>query len=164
VSTLELIHNLIDLGRGVLQEEMVAVEFVVPETQRREILRSIENDGGVVESSSELYVPEAGDLPLEPESRFDPMVIIVAVVSLAYFLRETVRAWHDLRAAGGTIIDFRDGKVRVYKIDSADRGTIVVMTDGAPPSVHRPNDGTDVMQQITRQISQQALPPGDGQS
>src|SRR5262245_50879695 len=103
--------------------------------QRREMLRSIENNGGVVESSSELYVPGEGDLPLEPESRFDPMVIILAAVSLAYLLRETVRAWHDFRHAGGTIIDFRDGKVRVYKIDSADRGTIVVMTDDAPPSV-----------------------------
>lgn len=143
---------------------MVAVEFVVPEMQRREMLRSIENDGGVVESSSELYVPGEGDLPLEPESRFDPMVIVVAVVSLAYFLREAVRVWHDFREAGGSIIDFRDGKVRVYKIDSADRGTIVVMTDDAPPSVHRPNDGTDVMQQITRQMSQRTLPPGEGQS
>lgn len=145
-----------------MTEERIAVKFIVPETQRRSVLREIERNGGVVESSSELYVPGEGDPPLGGDSRFAPLIIIACVVSAAYFLRQAARAWHDFRVTGGTVIDFRDGEVRFYQLDSADRGTFVVMTDDAPPSIHRPNDGSDVMQQIARQIFQSAPPPGDG--
>lgn len=143
-----------------MAEEMIAVDFVVPETQRRELLRDIEQDGGVVESSSELYVPGAGDPPLDSNSRFEPLIIISGVVSATYLLRQCARTWHDFRDTGGTIIDFRNGKVRVYELDSADRGTIVVMTDDARPSIHRPDDDTTVMQQIARHVAKNTLPPG----
>ena len=146
-----------------MAEEMIAVEFVVPETQRRELLRDIEQDGGVVESSSELYVPGAGDPSLDSNSRFEPSIIITCVVSATYLLRHGVQTWHDFRNSGGTIIDFRNGKVRVYELDSADRGTIVVMTDDARPSIHRPDDDTTVMQQIARLVAKNALPPGSSQ-
>jgi len=98
-----------------LAKEVIAVEFVVPETQRRDVLREIEQGGGVVESSSELYVPCESDPPLDPDSRFDPLIIISCVVSVTYLLRQALRAWHDFRDNAGTVVDFRNGKVRLNK-------------------------------------------------
>lgn len=147
-----------------MAEGKIAVEFIVPETQRRDMLREIEASGGDVEASSELYVPGEGDPALGANSRFDPLIIIACVVATSYFLRQAVRSWHDLKQSGGTVIDFRHGRVRFYKLDSADRGTIVVMTDDAPPSIHRPDDGTAVIEQITRHLTESALPPSDDPS
>lgn len=142
---------------------MIAVEFVVAETQRREMLRDIEHNGGVINSSSEPYGPAEGDPALDLDSRFDPWIIISCAVSTAYLLRQAARAWNDIRHNGGTIIDLRNEKIRLYLLEGVDRGTIVMMTDDAPPSLHRPDDGTDVIRQITERISDARLPPSGDQ-
>jgi hypothetical protein len=125
--------------------EKIELHLVVPESGRAAAVDDIEQAGGQVEVSD---APFKGDDIQKNEPAFEPLLIIISVVSIAYVVRLAQRMWRDTKDAGGQIIDVRDGKCMLRTVDSLDRGTIILVTDQGT-TVHRPQESDDVKQLLT---------------
>jgi hypothetical protein len=134
-----------------MSADEIELQLIVPENQRAATLKDIESAGGKVRTSDDRF---RSDDELETSgSAFEPLIIIVSVVSIGYLVRLIQRIWQDTRHSGGQIIDVRNGRCRLRKVEGLDRGTIVLVTESGT-TVHRPQELDLVNELVGKALNQ----------
>jgi hypothetical protein len=117
------------------------------------MLEDIESGGGTVQISDERF---RSDDELETgRPAFEPLIMIVSIVSIGYVVRLIQRIWQDARYSGGQIIDVRQGKCQLRKVEGLDRGTIILVTESGS-TVHRPQELDFVKELVVKALDQSA--------
>lgn len=132
-------------------DDNVELQLIVPESERTAALKDIESGGGTIRISDERF--RSGDELETSELAFEPLIIIVCLVSTAHVVRLAQRLWQDTRHAGGQIIDIRKGQCRLRKVEGLDRGTIILVTESGS-TVHRPEESHSVQELVLKALSQ----------
>ena len=105
-----------------------AYEQIIRESQKQKFVQEI-FQGGISAFVEGEYEPLESD-PFPPEdSSFDPLIVIVCLVSAPFLARQINSPWRDVKEPGGEVLDARNGKLRRYRLPSLDRGTLVILTD-----------------------------------
>jgi len=129
--------------RDVADESRLVFEWVVPESERASVLAELESEGAAITRSRDRYRPAADD-PLDvTDSSFEPLIVIVGVMSAPALVRQLARAWGDVRTPRGWIIDLRGKKVRRVELPDVDRGTLIVVDDHGS-TVHHPKSPNEL--------------------
>lgn len=107
----------------------VTLEWVLPESCLDGQVRAIEVSGGTVEDSGTPFRPrpeEAGDYQA---AGFEPLTIIAATASVVFLAQAIQKLIRDHPVRGATIVDVRDGKLRIRPVPSMPSGRLVVVQD-----------------------------------
>jgi hypothetical protein len=107
----------------------VEFRWVGSESYRLAVLRALESGGATVESSGERFRPSEDDLPYGSDSSFEPLVVIVSLMSTVGLLRQLEKLWRDFRSEGGWVVDLRNGKVQLHPLPDTPREQLVIVTE-----------------------------------
>jgi len=127
--------------RGIA-EEMIELEWVVPESQRDARVTAIEVAGGTVEDSGTVFQPtgeEAGDYTT---AGFEPLTMIVAVSSVVFVAQSLTKLWRDRHVQGGLVLDTRGDKLRIRPVPNLPTGRLVVVEDSGTTVVDHEDEST----------------------
>lgn len=125
----------------------VEVRWVGPESYRLAVLRELENGGAIVENSGERFQPSVNDFIDSSNSSFEPLIVIVSLMSAVGLLRQLERLWRDFRSEGGWVIDLRDGKVQLHPLPNSPREQLVIVTDQGT-TTHQCDSGRSVREKV----------------
>jgi hypothetical protein len=134
-----------------LSQGKIELEWILPESEKEPLIRAIEISGGTVEDSGGPYRPKAGELGDYPEAGFEPMTMILVAATTVYVVQSLVKTWRDRNIRGSTVVDARDGKLRIRRIPSGVNGQMVILRDKEPPQVferEQENDGRALLQDL----------------
>src|SRR4051812_12445016 len=94
----------------------ISLELIVPQSRRTARLRDIEDAGGLVQISDQPF--RSDEEAAEYGHAFEPLIVIVSIVSFTHVVRMLQRIWQDATRPGGQVIDVRYGKCRVREVES----------------------------------------------
>lgn len=109
--------------------DQVEFRWVGPERYRLPILRALESGGAIVENSGERFRPSGDDPSYSSDSSFEPLILIVSLISTVGLLRELESLWRDFRSEGGWVVDLRNDKVQLHPLPNTPRDQLVIVTE-----------------------------------
>jgi hypothetical protein len=119
--------------------DQVEFRWVGSERFRLPVLRALESGGAIVENSGERFRPSGEDLTDSSSSGFEPLVVIVSLMSTVSLLRQLEALWRDFRSEGGWLVDLRNGKVQLHPLPNTPRDQLVIVTEQGTTTHHCAN-------------------------
>jgi len=125
---------------AVVTEQLVAFEWIVPESQSDAQVVAIEVAGGTVEDSNATFKPSADEAPDYAAAGFEPFTMIVAVASVTFVVQAVTKMWRDRNVKGGVVVDARSDKLRVRVVPTLPNGRLVVVEESGTKVVDHENE------------------------
>ena len=133
-----------------MNKQSIQLEWILPETEKDELVEAIELDGGVVEDSGSPYQPTAEEAPDYAAAGFEPLTIITVSAAAVFVLQSLAKIWRDRNVSGGTIVDTRGGKLRVRRVPAMETGRMVIVSKSGSRVFERKdqNEGKALLSEI----------------
>jgi hypothetical protein len=138
-----------------MSQQTLELEWILPESEKDTLVNAIEMAGGIVHDSGAPYRPrpdEAGDYTA---AGFEPITVIVAAATAVFVVQSLVKTWRDRNVRGSTVVDTRDGKLRVRRVPSGVNGQMVVLQGQGQVQVfnrEQENDGKALLENLLPQL------------
>lgn len=117
----------------------VSVEFVMQESDMPECVAAVNSsEGKVIENE------KAWDIPPDllddyADAQFEPMMMMVAAVSVGFLIKRISDVWLDHKRDGGQLVDTRGENMSIRWAPHLKRGTLVIVSND-DTKVYKPQD------------------------
>ena len=138
-----------------MNTQPIQLEWILPASEKDELVEAIELDGGSVEDRGGTYRPTAEEAPDYAAAGFEPLTIITATAAAVFVIQALAKVWRDRNVSGGTIVDTRGGKLRARRVPAMETGRMVIVTDTGTRVVDRKdqNEGKALLTEIVSSLA-----------
>jgi hypothetical protein len=111
------------------EDEVVRVRWTLQASQCKEQRQAITDAGGAIEDEK-VFKPPPDELDKYAHARFEPLMILTAVFSLAFLAERVVKVIKDYKH-GGLVIDLTQEPWTMREEPALDRGEVYLVKPGA---------------------------------
>jgi hypothetical protein len=138
-----------------MNKQPIQLEWILPESEKVDLVEAIELDGGSVEDSGRVYQPTAEEAPDYAAAGFEPLTIITATAAAVFVIQALAKIWRDRNVSGGTIVNARGGRLVVRRVPAMETGRMVIVTESGTRIVDRKdqNEGKALLTDLVSNLA-----------
>jgi len=138
-----------------MNKETIQLEWILPESEKDDLVEAIELDGGSVEDSGRVYQPTAEEASDYAAAGFEPLTMITATAAAVFVIQALAKIWQDRNVSGGTIVDARSGRLVARRVPAMETGRMVIVTEKGTRVLDRKdqNEGKSLLTDLVSRLA-----------